>query len=101
MRLIDADALWMDVIHRMDYCDDILEMIEAMPTVEPEQKWIPCWKEMPEEGQICIVCDKGVIGIDKFIGHGIPYNWTTYVGNYEAWLPLPEPYQEEGESYAM
>lgn len=38
MRLIDADALWMDVIHRMDYCDDILEMIEAMPTVEPERK---------------------------------------------------------------
>lgn len=27
-RLIDADALWMDVIHSMDYCDDILEFIE-------------------------------------------------------------------------
>lgn len=36
MRLIDADALWMDVIHSMDYCDDILEFIERQPTIEPE-----------------------------------------------------------------
>ena len=32
MRLIDADALWMDVIHRFDYCDDFLEMLENAPT---------------------------------------------------------------------
>ena len=31
-RLIDADTLWMDIIHAMDYCDDILEIIEAQPT---------------------------------------------------------------------
>lgn len=35
-RLIDADALWMDVIRSVDYCDDILEFIERQPTVEPE-----------------------------------------------------------------
>ena len=43
MRAIDADALWMEIIHRMDYCDDILEIIESMPTIEPERKkgeWI-------------------------------------------------------------
>ena len=31
MKLIDADALWMDVIHAMDYCDDFLEFIDRMP----------------------------------------------------------------------
>ena len=36
MRPIDADALWQEIIHRMDYCDDILEIIESMPTVEAE-----------------------------------------------------------------
>lgn len=36
-RLIDADTLWMDVIHAMDYCDDILEMIEQQPTVMEEE----------------------------------------------------------------
>ena len=34
MRLIDADALWMDIIHNMDYCEDILEFIEAQPTAD-------------------------------------------------------------------
>ena len=45
MRLIDADALWMDVIHSMDYCDDILEMIESQPTIVQESQWIPMTKE--------------------------------------------------------
>lgn len=35
MRLIDADALWMEIIHTMDYCDDILEIIEHQKTIEP------------------------------------------------------------------
>lgn len=55
MRLIDADALWMEIIHRMDYCDDILEIIESMPTIEPERtgKWIRepnCWYRCSECG---------------------------------------------------
>ena len=33
MRLIDADALWMEVIHTLDYCDDILEIIEHQKTI--------------------------------------------------------------------
>lgn len=36
MRLIDADALYMDIIHRFDYCDDFLEMLESAPTAQPE-----------------------------------------------------------------
>lgn len=31
MRLIDADSLWMTIIHTMDYCEDILEFIEEEP----------------------------------------------------------------------
>lgn len=56
MRLIDADVLWMDVIHAMDYCDDILEIIEKSPTIEPERKkgkWILV---TDSNGQHCI-CD--------------------------------------------
>ena len=45
-RYIDADALFMDVIHRYDYCDDFIEMIEAMPTADVREnvhgEWIPC-----------------------------------------------------------
>lgn len=34
MRAIDADALWMDVMRSIDYCDDFLEIIERQPTIE-------------------------------------------------------------------
>ena len=44
MRLIDADALWMQIIHMFDYCEDILEIIDSAPTVDAEPvkrgKWI-------------------------------------------------------------
>ena len=42
MRHVDADALWMDIIRTMDYCDDILEIIERQPTIEERKtgKWI-------------------------------------------------------------
>lgn len=45
MRAIDGDALWMDIAHSMDYCEDILEIIERQPTIEPD------WTEM------MVICD--------------------------------------------
>lgn len=60
-----------------------------------EQRWIPCSEGLPEEGQHCLVCDGGVVALDIFIGHGNPYNWGWYVRDYEAWMPLPEPYRGE------
>ena len=68
-------------------------------SLEPvqERRWIPVTERLPEEGQGCLVCDKGSILIDTFTGRGNPYNWKWYVRDYEAWMPLPEPYREEGE----
>lgn len=37
-RLIDAKGLYMDIIHRFDYCDDFLEMLENAPTIFNEDK---------------------------------------------------------------
>lgn len=40
MRLINVDVLRMDIIHSMGYYDDILEILERQPTVEPPTgKW--------------------------------------------------------------
>ena len=36
VRLIDAEALYSDIIHRFDYCDDFLEMLEEAPTIFEE-----------------------------------------------------------------
>ena len=58
--------------------------------------WIPCSERLPEEGQKCLVYDKAIgFRVDTYIGHGNPYNWELFVRDYEAWMPLPDPYTEE------
>ena len=61
------------------------------------QQWIPCNERMPEEGQLCLVSDRGFVGVDKYLGHGGVYNWQIYLRDYEAWMPLPEPYKGEND----
>ena len=87
--------------HKCDYypetsallCDELVALRE-LPPVQPEPHWIPCGERLPEEGQKCLVYDK-VIGfrVDTYIGHGNPFNWELFVRDYEAWMPLPNPYK--------
>ena len=94
MRLIDADALWMDVIHSMDYCDDILEMIESQPTIAQESQWIPCSERLPENDESVLISHS----------HGVAKAWwngrfwsSVSIKKYKtvvAWMPLPEPYKD-------
>lgn len=55
MKLIDADALWFDVMRSIDYCDDFLEIIERQPTIEPERNCEDCrftfCRKLPEEDE--------------------------------------------------
>lgn len=110
MRLIDADALWMDVIHSMDYCDDILEMIESQPTIQPEQRWIPCSERLPEEdhwlgGSGKQFSDNVLVSIynsddeDEWVdvSQTIDGEWRIELPRHceiVAWMPLPEPYKD-------
>ena len=101
MRLIDADALYETLCHIWDVSDSedfekaVFKTIINAPTIDPEQQWIPCSERLPEEGQACLVSDRETILIDIYIGHGNPYNWRGYVKDYEAWMPLPEPYKAD------
>ena len=76
-------------LNELKYLREKIEQI----IIKPEQHWIPCSERLPEGGQKCLVCDKGSIGIDTYIGHGNPYNWKWYTRDYEAWMPLPDPYK--------
>ena len=112
MRLIDADALWMDVIRSVDYCDDILEFIERQPTVE-QSHWIPCSERLPEEdhwlgGSGRQFSDNVLISIlntaDKdewvYVAQTIDGDWALELSRYckvIAWQPLPSPYREEAD----
>ncbi len=58
-RYIDADALFMDVIHRYDYCDDFIEMIEAMPTADVRENVHGEWIKIHWKAFRCSEC-KGI-----------------------------------------
>ena len=82
---------------------DEIEEIEALPSAQPEQRWIPCSKKLPEDDEIVLVSD----GIDYAVAfwrsdadawddplHG----WLdSFEFNVKAWMPLPEPYTERRE----
>ncbi len=72
--------------------DELLEILNAK---EQPVDWIPISERLPKEKQECLVCRNGTIQMDKFIGHDIPYKWDLTISDYEAWMPLPDPYKGE------
>ena len=90
--------------------DDIYKAIEALPSAQPEQRWIPVTEKCPEIGQIVLCSLKarhyyGRIHVckycaaDKYYDH--PYFDWSHNGfpDVVAWMPLPEPYYPEGEEH--
>ena len=79
--------------------------IKNMPSAQPEQRWIPCSERLPDDDEIVLVSD----GIDYAVAfwrsdaeawddplHG----WLdSFEFDVKAWMPLPEPYKEEGEKH--
>lgn len=116
MRTIDADMLLEKVekIQPWDaylgkyaqgirYCMELVSLlIQDAPTIEPEQRWIPVSEKAhpTKEGKYLVTDDAGgmaTVDVDDFMycddGNGM---WLCSQ-NVTAWMPLPEPYQEEGE----
>ena len=68
--------------------DFLRDKVKAIPSAQPEQRWIPCSKNMPKEGQLIYAsfpylhCCK-VMEYSPYIRDAI-----------DAWIPLPEPYAE-------
>lgn len=113
MRLIDADALKEvlgdtrdeELIFRYTEfvrMDIVGEAIDQAPTIErPHGEWIPCSERLPEESL------NSVIGWDRFRERCVFVQYMDghfqITGKQEsfdiiAWMPLPEPYKEEGEA---
>lgn len=110
-RLIDADALIVALKRKAPISDamrvmwaECLEEVRHAPTIEPEQKWIPCSEkahpDLPIRVQVQM--NNGWI-ITAYYQDG---DWLS-VPNYgdvirdewiEAWRELPEPYREEGDT---
>lgn len=112
MRLIDADVLFRAMEEAEWYNnrdrDEIAEkLVLDAPTIEPEQRWVPCEERLPEDYTDVLVwfeyfrygdynCLYQTYGIGDYIAN---YGWMI---NHEtgwhklrviAWMPLPEPYK--------
>lgn len=99
---IEEWRIWSAILaERTAFKHDIFDA----PEVKPELKWIPVSERLPEEyGNYLVTTHDGNVDI----GTIDPKNknmWTAcdadgfyWLGNVVAWMPLPEPYREEGEN---
>lgn len=121
MRLIDADKLKEEFPNDSDWDYPVstncyvCEMIDAQPTIEPERKkeWTPCSDGLPEEdhwlgGSGRQFSDEVLVSIANYddeniwtdISQTIDGEWALELPSHckiIAWMPLPLPYQGEGE----
>lgn len=95
-RLIDADALEPDAEYDDgEYWAYSRTQIENAPTIEPEQRWIPCSERLPQVGEDVLfsVCDMFVAeGCLRDDGNWWQFRWDTVQlkEHVTAWMPLPD-----------
>lgn len=113
MRAIDADALEKEgwSLHRTIRVDENTEEYQTkplrkVPTIEAQQRWIPCSERLPEDGENVLVTYKTTdkIHLCQYHDDGSRNPWYSYIDQCRAhmnvvlaWMPLPEPYTEDKE----
>ena len=80
--------------------DALIEIIDA-PTVETEQRWIPCSERLPEKGlRVLMQLNNAwqIVGwYDKEDEqwYALPFGQEVFNGCVLAWMPLPEDYEPQ------
>lgn len=73
-----------------------IDVIESLPSAEPERKWIPVAESLPEDGERVLITHKGGVSFGWYNGsyweRGAPTNHRP-LQTVIAWMPLPECYQ--------
>ena len=99
--LVERQAA-IDAVNSIDNLDakargGICINLMGLPPAQPEQRWIPCSKQLPRQGQEVICqCRADMIKVLKLDAYGDWYQDAThcYMGGFViAWMPLPEPYR--------
>ena len=102
------DAIRSMQTYKMFAGDDLLLVDQAgaqtelmhLPSAQPEQRWIPCERELPEVGRNILISVGGMYTAEGCLrddGDWTQFRWDAIqrkdmVG---AWQPLPSPYTQE------
>ena len=73
--------------------DDIEKRLMALPSAQPEQRWIPCSTRLPEKPNVYTVTDSND-RVVRFAFTGTDSSREYWKRCAKAWMPLPEPYSE-------
>lgn len=94
------DATWFEPSYTdpLNVLTEVRDRLKALPSTQPEQRWIPVSERLPEEmGTYMTTIDYGEHGLATgqryYYGRGLKWNDECVI----AWMPLPEPYKEESE----
>ena len=72
------------------------QLLEDLPPVKPEQKWIPVSERLPEKNDVYLVAINSygcpTRDVDGFVSQSVR-KWEMYGKSVVAWMPLPEPYK--------
>lgn len=106
MRLIDADEFLEKLDHSPLIQDAMRKAFDHMPTIEPEQRWIPVSERLPEDsdyhdfwetpdGAVMWCKGTGEIGVGWYYESTKTWCdlWDNGVRDVIAWMPLPTPWE--------
>ena len=71
-----------------------IDALKALPSAQPEQRWIPCSERLPEEAGWYIASGVRDVGNRWY---STLHGWEETTFRVVAWMPLPEPYGEVSE----
>ena len=81
--------------------DSFEDIINALPSAQPEPQWIPCSERMPEDGKWCLFTDGVSMSVERYkadaMDHFFPEGRWFSLKDAVAWMPLPELYKGGGK----
>lgn len=81
---------------------DMLQLIKALPSAQPEPRWIPVGERLPGSSGNYLVSVKGTgWNCEEYVVDDIAY-WDSSAGFHKAgkvvaWMPLPRAYKEDSD----
>lgn len=89
-------------VRAREYVDElknyVIKIIEALPSAEPERRWIPVSERLPESGKRVLITHRGGVSFGWYNGSHWERGASTNhrpLQTVIAWMPLPSSYQGE------